>query len=225
MPYVIMGGATCYKFLSTYHDLASSCRKSTRGIARNLLHYLQWHKYFFFFGLCEISCYIDPSHKTESHCTYDTFIAWCLFRDHYHPMLISKWFCYIFSKSPIGFGCCFVAWFCNSFEDNGMVLCFIEIHWHKHILSYWEALWKTLLRLTRLLILATHLRFVLICVMCLSHGLARSRGGHSYMYLVTHMRRKGIYHGAIYLKIWNSLHPISTDKSNFFHFRWPYMYL
>ena len=28
-----------------------------------------------------------------------------------------------------------------------------------------------------------------------------SRGGHSYMYLVTHLRRKGIYHGAIYLKI------------------------
>jgi hypothetical protein len=36
------------------------------------------------------------------------------------------------------------------------------------------------------------------------------------MYLVTHMRRKGIYHGAIYLKNWNSLHPISIDKSIFF---------
>ena len=36
------------------------------------------------------------------------------------------------------------------------------------------------------------------------------------MYLVTHLRRKGIYHGAIYLKNWNSLHPISTDKSIFF---------
>ena len=45
------------------------------------------------------------------------------------------------------------------------------------------------------------------------------RVGHSYMYLITHMQRKGIYHGAIYLRNWNSLHPISTEKSNFFHFR------
>jgi hypothetical protein len=35
------------------------------------------------------------------------------------------------------------------------------------------------------------------------------------MYLITHLRRKGIYHGAIYLRNWNSLHPISIDKSNF----------
>ena len=26
---------------------------------------------------------------------------------------------------------------------------------------------------------------------------------HSYMYLITHLRRKGIYHGAIYLRNWN----------------------
>ena len=43
--------------------------------------------------------------------------------------------------------------------------------------------------------------------------------GHSYMYLITHMGRKGIYHGGIYLINWNSLHPISTDKSKFCHFR------
>ena len=43
--------------------------------------------------------------------------------------------------------------------------------------------------------------------------------GHSYMYLITHLRRKGIYHGAIYLRNWNSLHPISTYKSKFCHFR------
>ena len=42
-----------------------------------------------------------------------------------------------------------------------------------------------------------------------------SRIGYSYMYLITHMRRKGIYHGAIYLIDWNSLHPISIDKSKF----------
>ena len=44
-------------------------------------------------------------------------------------------------------------------------------------------------------------------------------GGHSYMYLITHLRQKGIYHGAIYLRNWNSVHPISTDKSKFCHFR------
>jgi hypothetical protein len=43
--------------------------------------------------------------------------------------------------------------------------------------------------------------------------------GHSNMYLITHMRRKGIYHGAIYLRNWNCLHPISIDKSKFYHFR------
>ena len=45
-----------------------------------------------------------------------------------------------------------------------------------------------------------------------------SRVGHSYMYLRTHMRRKGIYHGAIYVINWNFLHLISTNKSNFCHF-------
>ena len=46
-----------------------------------------------------------------------------------------------------------------------------------------------------------------------------ARVGHSYMYLITHLRWKGIYHGAIYLRNWNSLHPISTNKSKFCHFR------
>ena len=46
-----------------------------------------------------------------------------------------------------------------------------------------------------------------------------ARVGHSYMYLITLLRRRGIYHGAIYLRIWNSLHPISIDKSKFCHFR------
>ena len=36
------------------------------------------------------------------------------------------------------------------------------------------------------------------------------------MYSVTHLRKKGIYHEAIYLRNWNSLHPISTDKSKIF---------
>ena len=35
------------------------------------------------------------------------------------------------------------------------------------------------------------------------------------MYSITNLRRKGIYHGAIYLIGWNSLHPISIDKSKF----------
>ena len=35
------------------------------------------------------------------------------------------------------------------------------------------------------------------------------------MYLITHLRRKGIYHGAIYLRNWNSLHPINTNNLNF----------
>ena len=39
----------------------------------------------------------------------------------------------------------------------------------------------------------------------------KTRVGHSYMYLITHLQQKGIYHGAIYLRNWN-LHPI-TDKS------------
>jgi hypothetical protein len=39
--------------------------------------------------------------------------------------------------------------------------------------------------------------------------------GHSYMYLITHLRRKGIYHGAFYLRNWNSSHPISTYNLNF----------
>ena len=30
---------------------------------------------------------------------------------------------------------------------------------------------------------------------------------------------------AIYLRNWNSLHPISINKSKFCHFRWPYLYL
>jgi hypothetical protein len=51
------------------------------------------------------------------------------------------------------------------------------------------------------------------------------RVGHSNMYLITRMRQKGIYHGAIYLKDWNCLHPIIIDKSKFCHFRWPYLYL
>ena len=50
--------------------------------------------------------------------------------------------------------------------------------------------------------------------------LVYTRVGHSYMYLITHMRRKGIYHGVIYLRNWNSLHPISTNKYKFYHFRW-----
>jgi hypothetical protein len=45
-----------------------------------------------------------------------------------------------------------------------------------------------------------------------------TRVGHSDMYLITHLRRKGIYYGAIYLRNWNCLHPISTDKSKFCHF-------
>ena len=49
--------------------------------------------------------------------------------------------------------------------------------------------------------------------------MAGTRVGHSYMYLITHLRRKGIYHRAIYLRNWNSLHPISTNKSKFCHFR------
>ena len=35
--------------------------------------------------------------------------------------------------------------------------------------------------------------------------------GHSYMYLIIHMRRKGMYHGVIYLRNWTSLHRISTN--------------
>ena len=49
--------------------------------------------------------------------------------------------------------------------------------------------------------------------------LYRTREGHSYMYLITHMRWKGIYHGALYLRNWNSLHPMSTNKSKFCHYR------
>ena len=45
------------------------------------------------------------------------------------------------------------------------------------------------------------------------------RVGHSYMYLITHLQWKGIYHGAIYLINWNSIQPISTDQSKFCHFR------
>ena len=44
-----------------------------------------------------------------------------------------------------------------------------------------------------------------------------TRAGHSYMYLITNLRRKGIYDGAIYLRNWNFLHPISTNKSKFCH--------
>jgi hypothetical protein len=54
------------------------------------------------------------------------------------------------------------------------------------------------------------------CGLCLN---LVSHVGHSYMYLITHLQRKGIYHGAIYLRNWSSLHPISTDKSKFCHFR------
>ena len=50
-------------------------------------------------------------------------------------------------------------------------------------------------------------------------GPLATRVGHSYLYLITHMRRKGIYHGAIYLRNWNCLHPISKDESKFCHFR------
>ena len=53
----------------------------------------------------------------------------------------------------------------------------------------------------------------------INNNISFARGGHSYMYLITHLRRKGIYHGAIYLRNWNSLHPISTNKSKFCHFR------
>ena len=49
--------------------------------------------------------------------------------------------------------------------------------------------------------------------------------GHSYMYLITHLRQNGIYHGAIHLRNWNSLHPMSTNKYKFCHFRLPYLYL
>ena len=51
-----------------------------------------------------------------------------------------------------------------------------------------------------------------------------SRVWHSYIYLIIHLRRKGICHGAIYLRNWNSLHPISTNKYKFCHFRLPYLY-
>ena len=56
-------------------------------------------------------------------------------------------------------------------------------------------------------------------------NVTHSRVGHSFMYLVIYLRRKGIYHEAIYLRNWNLYTPISTDKSNFFHFRWPYLYV
>ena len=47
-------------------------------------------------------------------------------------------------------------------------------------------------------------------------NVTHSRIGHSFMYLVIYLRRKGIYHEAIYLRNWNLYTPISTDKSNFF---------
>ena len=47
----------------------------------------------------------------------------------------------------------------------------------------------------------------------------KARVGNSYMYLITHLRRKDISYGAIYLRNWNILHPINTNKSNFCHFR------
>ena len=42
-----------------------------------------------------------------------------------------------------------------------------------------------------------------------------SRVGHSYMYLITHLRWKGIYHGAIYIRNWNSLHLAVQINLNF----------
>ena len=42
--------------------------------------------------------------------------------------------------------------------------------------------------------------FLAIVQVTIKHDLFDARVGHSYMYLMTHLRRKGINHGAIYLR-------------------------